>query len=403
MKKNRIKRNKGLKFLKNFLSKIQGVISYLLCFVLTFTMALSFCFHFTKKDRKDSNINSYLESSLADFNDDKIEEIKNVDSEIIKNYDFNANALKIEDHGQITDDAFDIECMDEMVPSSSDLVLEIARILEKRNMTYQELLELVTSVPEYNQALQSIFASNPSLTINELIAILQGKDAKLRKTFYVGDSRIQGMLLSGVISEDNSVYGVGYGYNWLVGNGVFSSSNTNALNGAINGLDTKMSNEDYNNIVVWLGVNDYTYVDANTYFYTFEELARNNWSNHNIYIVSVGPVKDSSASSVSNIGINNFNNSLKELVANSSLNNLYYVDLNLTEDSINYYDAAGLHYGTSDYQNIFNMVMEAISKRETDVVNRLLNIFYIVLDSYDKSFNDSYVRKITLYYDEVNG
>lgn len=277
--------------------------------------------------------------------------------------------------------------------SEEDFVLEIYDMLEKYDMTYQELLELVLNTPEYNQDLQNILTINSNLNTDKLIAILQGKHINLRDNLYIGDSRTLGMLVSEVINEDNTVYGAGYGYDWLIGEGEFSASNTNALNGAINGLKDKVLDNEYYNIVIWLGVNDYDCVNANIYFDKYEELAKNDWSNHNIYIVSVGPVKDSDAIYANNSGINDFNNSLKTLVSNSNLNNLFYIDLYLNEDSINYYDDMGLHYGASDYQNIFNIITKTTNSKDINDIKGILSVFYNALDSFDKTFNDYYANE----------
>lgn len=272
--------------------------------------------------------------------------------------------------------------------SEEDFVLEIHDMLEKYGMTYQDLLELVLNTPEYKQALQDILELNPNLTTDKLMAILQGKDTNLRENLYVGDSRTQGMLVSELIDEDIAVYGIGYGYNWFIGDGKFSSDKTNALNGGIDGLESKMDDNECYNIVIWLGVNDYACVDAKTYFEKFKELAMNDWSNHNIYIVSVGPVNDSVTVYVDNEGINDFNDDLKDLVNNSSLDNLYYIDLNLNEDSINHYDAIGLHYGTSDNQNIFNIINEETTNTDVNDVTSILGIFYNALNSYGETFSN---------------
>ena len=37
----------------------------------------------------------------------------------------------------------------------------------------------------------------------------------------------------GIVDSSKVIYGGGYGYNWLIGNGTFSASYTNAINGAI--------------------------------------------------------------------------------------------------------------------------------------------------------------------------
>ncbi len=184
-----------------------------------------------------------------------------------------------------------------------------------------------------------------------------------RDSLFLGDSRMQGMLLSGVINNNNTVYGVGYGYNWLIGNGTFSSSNTNATSGGIEGINSKMREGASYNIIIWLGVNDYTYISAQKYFDEFKDLALKMWPNHFIYIVSVGPVKDSLAKYVSNEGINNFNNEMASLIIDSNISNLKYIDLNFTEESITSYDSEGLHYSNSDYKNIYNIINSNIENK----------------------------------------
>ena len=108
------------------------------------------------------------------------------------------------------------------------------------------------------------------------------------------------------------------------------------------------------------------------------------WSNHNIYIVSVGPVNDNKATTVNNAGINAFNTSLKELISNSGISNLTYIDLNLSQDLINKYDNFGLHYGSSDYERIYNLMNDAIAKEDLENSNNILDFLYCVLLDYDK-------------------
>ena len=182
------------------------------------------------------------------------------------------------------------------------------------------------------------------------------KEVESYDTIYIGDSRTHGMLLNGITSESNTVYGSGYGYNWFIGNGSFSSSNTNSVSGGISGANSKMQSGKKYNIVIWLGVNDYSYVSADMYYTKYVSLANNEWKNHNIHIVSVGPVDDSKATYVTNIGINNFNKNMKKLIQEGNVKNINYIDLGYTESSINNYDSEGLHYGKNDYQNIINII-----------------------------------------------
>lgn len=191
----------------------------------------------------------------------------------------------------------------------------------------------------YEEILKSIYAGDADIV------------GEYRESLFIGDSRLKGMVYAGAVNETNAIYGVGYGYNWLVGDGVFDSSYTNSVNGGIDGIDSKITEGKNYNIITWLGVNDFTYNDANTYFNKYYELATGKWSNHTIYVVNVGPVSD--ASGISNDSINMFNNTMKSLIAQSGLDNLKYINVNY---SITSYDDAGVHYSSSDYKNIYSVI-----------------------------------------------
>lgn len=211
-----------------------------------------------------------------------------------------------------------------------------------------------------------------------------------RKNLYIGDSRTKGMISSSAINESSAIYGTGYGYDWLVGNGDFSSDNTNSELGGINGANAKMNiNEDYN-IVIWLGVNDIS-GGAERYYNKYVELAKGEWKNHNLYIVSVGPVNDSSTSNVKNSDIISFNNNMSMLINNANLSNLTYVNLGLNEKSITSYDNEGLHYENSDYQNITNIITSKLPDKSTVISAKLA--LYNLADNctfYNVTENDSY-------------
>ena len=199
-----------------------------------------------------------------------------------------------------------------------------------------------------------------------------------RATLYVGDSRLLGMIDSGSVNKSNAVYGVGYGYDWLVGNGTFNSENTNSVYGGINGINELITTGKNYNIIVWLGVNDYQSNNADTYYNKYYELATNTWKNHNIYIVSVGPV----VSSLSNDGINTFNSEMKNLINGGDLSNLKYLDINY---NIKTFDDAGIHYGNSDYNNIYTSINSYLDNSlNGDYVIYNLNehcTYYTVTDS----------------------
>lgn len=298
-------------------------------------------------------------------------------------YNYYSNLVELSSIKTVDSNADDEIFEVEEIPENINTLVEIKYLLEKNNLTSDDLMNLLYT-SRYQNASNDFFARFSGLDANKILGLLEGNQIILRDNLFLGDSRTKGMLLSGVVDEENTVYGVGYGYNWLIGNGKFSSSKTNALNGGIDGLERKMEeNNDYN-IVMWLGVNDYTYVSANTYYQKFVELATDRWSNHNIYIVSVGPVNDSLINTVSNEGINSFNTYLKELINNSKINNLTYIDLNLGQDFIKKYDNAGLHYGSSDYEEIYSLVVKAIAEDDLENSNDILNFLYSVLLDYDK-------------------
>ena len=197
--------------------------------------------------------------------------------------------------------------------------------------------------------------SSLDLGYEEILKSIYTGDADVvgeyRDSLFIGDSRLKGMVYAGAVNENNAFYGVGYGYNWLVGDGAFDSSYTNAVNGGIDGINSRITEGKNYNIITWLGVNDFTYNDANTYFNKYYELATGQWSNHTIYVVNVGPVSDTSG--ISNDGINMFNNTMKSLIAQSGLDNLKYINVNY---SITSYDDAGVHYSSNDYKNIYSVI-----------------------------------------------
>lgn len=182
-----------------------------------------------------------------------------------------------------------------------------------------------------------------------------------RETIYIGDSRTRGILESGAIDEEHTIYGIGYGYKWLIGEGKFRANKTNALTGVLNELPNKIKPNTLYNIAIWLGVNDYKYYNAETYFETFLNLALNN-PEQKIYIISIGPVDENPNCPRSNKPINEFNATMRELINTSKIENLKFIDLELTKTSIKKYDYAGIHYSSADYINIQNLIETKINE-----------------------------------------
>lgn len=214
--------------------------------------------------------------------------------------------------------------------------------------TLTDLENVAATGATYSEILEEVFKveTEENIIVNDA-----------RENIFLGDSRTQGILNTGVINDNNTVYGVGYGYNWLVGSSGFNGT-TNASNGGINGVNSKLTTGRNYNIIIWLGVNDLG--NANNYLEKYIELAEGQWSNHNIYVVSVGPVQDSKSRYAKNDTIQTFNTTIKDGIAKANLANLKYIDLGYTENSISNYDNAGVHYGSTDYQNIYNKITSSL-------------------------------------------
>ena len=256
--------------------------------------------------------------------------------------------------------------------------LRSSNALNLNKTVFDSFQESANNGKDYEEILKEIYNEN-----DEDTSLNTYKDS-----IFIGDSRMQGMLNSGVINSSNTVYGVGYGYNWLNGNGPFSSDKTNAINGAVSGANSKMKDNTSYNIIIWLGVNDYRYNTAEKYFSKLANLAQNTWKNNTIYVVSVGPVDSNKATSVDNEGINNFNTSLKSLVNSSSISNLKYIDLGYTESSITYYDTAGLHYNGENYKKIYKDIMNNIDTN----ISKSLGLYKLTdyCTYYNLTENDAY-------------
>lgn len=208
-----------------------------------------------------------------------------------------------------------------------------------------------------------------------------------RENLFLGDSRTQGMKIAGVVDDNNAVYGVGCGYNWLIGNGTYSSDKTNSTSGGIKGINSKIKDNTLYNIIIWLGVNDIS-LGANKYFEKYKELAAGEWKNHNLYIVSLGPVDDSKAKNVKNAQIDEFNRNMESLINSAGISNIFYINLNYTESSINSYDNAGLHYGAKDYKEIFNIITNNVDTKLSSKLSLYKLSEYCTY--YDLTDNDKY-------------
>ncbi len=216
--------------------------------------------------------------------------------------------------------------------------------------TLKEMEELALNNKKYGDILTSIYNDGSVENI---------ETTTTNENLFLGDSRTQGILNTGVTNDNNTVYAVSGNYNWMTGAGDFSNYVTNSATGGIVGINKLIDPNKSYNIIIWMGCNDLN--NVNNYYNKFVELAEGDWARHQLYIVSVGPVKDSVAS-VTNESINNFNNTMRELIASGTNNNIHYIDLNYTETSVNTYDHSGLHYGSEDYKKIYNIMLTGVGQ-----------------------------------------
>lgn len=182
-------------------------------------------------------------------------------------------------------------------------------------------------------------------------------DVSNRNNIFVGDSRMAGMVSYGYISSDNSVYGTSMGYSWFVGNNN-AQTGYNCKNNAISCVNSKIGNTP-SNIVIWLGVNDIGYYQS--YYNKYYELAKGEWSGHNIYIVSVGYVNDSKSPYVKNSNIDSFNSYMKSSISSSGLSNLKYIDLGFSTDAMSSGTSDGIHYSPSFSKTIYTKLNSLLS------------------------------------------
>lgn len=256
---------------------------------------------------------------------------------------------------------------------------ELCTKLEERGADYADILKYVLENPEYKKELETSLTDESDS--ERLASSLLKSDAFPQKEIlYLGDSRTQGLLNSGTISEDKTVYGVGYGYKWLIGDGKFSSDRTNATGGAINGIEKLMKGDKIYDIVIWLGVNDLNGISAQEYFEVYKSLAEGNWQKHDLFIVGVGPVDDAHSKHAKNKNIIKFNEELEHLIENSGIPNIHYVDLGLDKNSIQKFDDRGVHYSNKDSINIQSIIATNVSSFETERREKMVSTFVEIVE-----------------------
>lgn len=242
--------------------------------------------------------------------------------------------------------------------------------------SYNSSIDVLTSSNSLelnNRILNKIGESNDKFGV--ILNTLYEPDAEevneiiYTNNLFLGDSRLEEMKNYGIVDSGKVVYGRGYGYDWLVGNGDFNASNTNSLEGGVTGIVKRMKENTNYNIIIWLGINDLVYRTADEYFDTYYELARDEWSNSNVYVIKVGPVSEN-LDVISNDRINIFNDRMYSLINNSNLSNLRYVDINY---NISEFDSAGVHYSVNDYKKIYSDIMRYVGLNNS--VSRLYQLY----------------------------
>ena len=173
---------------------------------------------------------------------------------------------------------------------------------------------------------------------------------------FVGDSRMVSLCDNQNLctpSSDGStcisnscVAKVGAGYTW------YSNEAISEVNGIISSGATKY------NIIINMGVNDVNTsgTKANDYISLFREYAQNEWSNHNIIIVSVNPVTDGKSNAYTS-GVEEFNSIVKNDINNANLSNYKFCDTYNANNLTIVPSSDGLHYDSATTNNIYSYII----------------------------------------------
>ena len=220
--------------------------------------------------------------------------------------------------------------------------------LAQSGSTYQEILEEVYDI--YGD-------SATEDTNNEEES--SPPETQERNTLFLGDSRVTGMVNAGILNTSNTIYSNGYGFDWLEGTNTYESNMTNSTTGGIAGINNLMQANTTYNIVIMFGINDLD-TSAEDYYQLYYELATTDWRRHHIYVIALGPVEDVTMfTNYDNSDVDAFNNSMDNLINGANLSNLTFVDLYY---SIQEYDEYGINYGASDYQIIYDNIMDSLEE-----------------------------------------
>ncbi len=231
----------------------------------------------------------------------------------------------------------------------------------KLDLSPETIVKIKESSGSYEAILKNVYGGGESSSSSTNSTNFDAS----KPTIYIGDSRVAFMNVYGILNNSNSVYLGANGYCWFRYNTSYgkscspywnSNTNDNSRLGGANAANKLMQSGQSYNIVIWLGVNDPS--NVNDYFKVYKSLAENEWKNHTIYVAQVGPVKEEVYTATyytKNADVDNFNSTMAGLISSSGLSNLIYLDLGINQDSINWSQSDGVHYGQSDSQMIFEL------------------------------------------------
>ena len=177
----------------------------------------------------------------------------------------------------------------------------------------------------------------------------------------MGDSRFNGMRLAVDAKDAAFIACDSMNYGWLI-NG---SNKCRPSTSAISQVNNKIQNSDHN-IIINLGVNDMG--NVSNYYKKYTELAKGEWKDYDIYIVSVNPINDSLAKKSGYMAINDnvvkFNDKMKSIASESS--NLHYCNTySVIVDEVKSGNGTvdGIHYNIDTYKKIYNYIVDDCIKK----------------------------------------
>lgn len=232
--------------------------------------------------------------------------------------------------------------------SYNDIITRLSskNALEFNDSTLEEI-EKLSENNSYDKILDKIYnTDNESSSENK---------NENNNTIFVGDSRIQSMKNYNILTDSNSVFSNGGTLNWFNGNSIISDSNCSS--NAVNCVSNKLKEND--NIVIWLGINDIDNYEV--YYNKYYNLAKGEWKNNNIYIVSVGYVDESKTNIVKNSKISIFNYELEYNISKSGLSNLHFIDLGYNRNSMASQISNGVNYNQDFLKKIYEKIENYIN------------------------------------------